>query len=109
MTREEEIKETYKDYMDNGGILQSNPWFAFKAGAEWADEHPNLESLWHDASKFPNKALPIIVEIYDDIDPCYEVISIDETDEKFWEYLVSDRDITRWAYVSDLLPKGGER
>ena len=80
---------------------------AFREGAKWADNHP--VNVWHDASKFPNKALPIIVEIDDDIDPSYEVISIDETDEKFWEFLVSDRDITMWAYVKDLLPKGGEK
>ena len=71
-------------------------------------EYINLNDVWHDANEFPNKALPIIIEIDDDIEPSYEVISIDETDEKFWEYLVSDRDITIWAYVKDLLPKGGE-
>ena len=107
MTRVEEIADAYKDYVNNGDALKSNPWIAFKTGAKWADENP--VSIWHDVSKFPNKALPIIVEIYDDIDPIYEVISIDETDDKFWEYLVSDRDITRWAYISDLLPKGGEK
>ena len=68
-------------------------------------EHIDLSQVWHDASEFPNKALPIIVEIDDDIEHSYEVISIDETDEKFWEYLVSDRDITIWAYIDDLLPK----
>ena len=78
-------------------------------GLEAADAEPNLESLWHDAREFPNKALPIIVEIDDDIEHSYEVISINETDEKFWEYLVSDRDITIWAYVKDLLPKGGAK
>lgn len=36
MTREEETKEAYKDYMNNGGMFQSNPWFYFKAGTEWA-------------------------------------------------------------------------
>ena len=71
-------------------------------------EYINLNDVWHEASEFPNKALPIIVEIDDDIEPSYEVISIDETDEKFWEYLVTDRDITIWAYVKDLLPKGGK-
>lgn len=40
MTREEEIKEAYNDYMNNGGIFQSNPWFYFKAGTELADKHP---------------------------------------------------------------------
>ena len=30
MIREEETKEAYKDYMNNGGMFQSNPWFYFK-------------------------------------------------------------------------------
>ena len=45
MTREEETKEAYKDYMNNGGMFQSNPWFYFKAGTEWADKHP--VNVWH--------------------------------------------------------------
>ena len=89
-------------------------YYAFITGTIWADNNPtqdivNLNDVWHDASEFPNKALPIIIEIDDDIEPSYEVISIDETDEKFWEYLVSDRDITIWAYVKDILPKGGAK
>ena len=121
MTREEEIKKqaerytddasNYTEWSDDGGWSDTNDVElvekAFIEGAKWADNHP--VNVWHDASKFPNKALPIIVEIDDDIEPSYEVISIDETDEKFWEFLVSDRDITMWAYVKDLLPKGGEK
>ena len=112
MTREEEIAVAFYDYRD---ALKLSTFCdfeyidiqeAFEEGAKWADNHP--VNVWHDASKFPNKALPIIVEIDDDIEPSYEVISIDEKDEKFWEYLVSDRDITIWAYVKDFLPKGGE-
>ena len=110
MTRDEQIIEASHNY---GKTLNEEAAFdyedmkcAFKKGAKWADAHPI--NVWHDASEFPNKALPIIVEIDDDIEYSYEVISIDETDEKFWEFLVSDRDITMWAYVKDLLPKGGE-
>lgn len=66
-------------------------------------------NVWHDASEMPNKALPIIIEIDDDIDPTYDVITVDGNDEKFWKFLASDRDITRWAYISDLLPKGGNK
>ena len=113
MTRDEQIIEASHNY---GKTLNEEAAFdyedmkcAFKKGAKWAYEHPNLESIWHDASEFPNKALSIIIEIDDDIEPSYEVISIDDTDEKFWEYLVSDRDITIWAYVKDLFPKGGEK
>ena len=112
MTREEEIAVEFNDYRDAlklstfGDFEYIDIQEAFEEGAKWADNHP--VNVWHDASKFPNKALPIIVEIDDDIEPSYEVISIDETDEKFWEFIVSDRDITMWAYVKDLLPKGGE-
>ena len=105
MTRAEEILKAARAYVSSETLSSPSDVIHFENGAKWADEHPNLESLWHDASEFPNKALPIIVEIDDDIEHCYEVISIDETDEKFWEYLVSDRDITMWAYISDLLPK----
>lgn len=34
MKREEEAKEAYKDYMNNCGMFQSNPWFYFKAGTQ---------------------------------------------------------------------------
>ena len=117
MTREEEIKCASKDYVNylldkqeyhNEDYTEDDIRQAFEKGAMFAAKNPDLSSLWHDKSEFPNKALPIIVEIDDDIEPSYEVISIDETDEKFWEYLVSDRDITIWAYVKYLLPKGGE-
>ena len=113
MTREEEIAVAFYDYRDALKLSTFSDFEyidiqeAFEEGAKWADNHP--VNVWHEASKFPNKALPIIVEIDDDIEPSYEVISIDETDEKFWEFLVSDRDITMWAYVKDLLPKGGEK
>ena len=114
MTREEEeIAVAFNDYRDAlklstfGDFEYIDIQEAFEEGAKWADNHP--VNVWHEASKFPNKALPIIVEIDDDIEPSYEVISIDDTDEKFWEFLVSDRDITMWAYVKDLLPKGGEK
>ena len=112
MRREKQIAVAFNDYRDAlklstfGDFEYIDIQEAFEEGAKWADNHP--VNVWHEASEFPNKALPIIIEIDDDIEPSYEVISIDETDEKFWEYLVSDRDITIWAYVKDLLPKGGE-
>ena len=49
MGREEQTKEAYKDYTNNDGVFRSNPWFYFKAGAEWADKHP--ANARHDPSK----------------------------------------------------------
>ena len=103
MTRNEEILKAARKYVSGVTLSSPSDVIHFEAGAKWSDKHP--KNVWHDASEFPNKALPIIVEIDDDIEHSYEVISIDETDEKFWEYLVSDRDITIWAYIDDLLPK----
>ena len=104
MTRDEEIITACKSFLSRyPSIDQAGLSIGFLDGAVWSDKHP--VNVWHEASEFPNKALPIIVEIDDDIEHSYEVISIDETDEKFWEYLVSDRDIAMWAYISDLLPK----
>ena len=101
---------TYEEVIKNVQIYNNDKMRQMiEKACNGLESTPNLESLWHDASEFPNKALPIIVEIDDDIEYSYEVISIDETDEKFWEYLVSDRDINRWAYVKDLLPKGGKK
>ena len=111
MTREEETKEVYKDYMNNGGMFQSNPWFYFKAGTEWADKHP--VNVWHDVSEEP-----LLEET--------EIIFINEQDIAYicernggsfsytlldysWEEYVNSLKIKKWAYISDLLPKGGEK
>ena len=55
MTRKEEICDVTKEqftYVKDEN-LKSALRFAFIDGAKWADEHPNLESLWHDASEEP--------------------------------------------------------
>lgn len=101
-TREEEIKEAYKAYMDNGGMLQSNLWFAFNAGVKWADTHP---VIWHDASEEP-KEYPIIYQ-----DEFSDVYILQFSLKEFvdgWEDFKRIECVTRWAYISDLLPKENE-
>ena len=101
MKRKDKIKEAYKAYMDNGGMLQSNLWFAFKAGAEWADTHP--VNVWHDASEEP-KEYPIIYQ-----DEFSDVWILQFSLKNFvdgWEDFKGFECVTRWAYIKDLLPKG---
>ena len=114
MTREEETKEAYKDYMNNGGMFQSNPWFYFKAGTEWADEHPNLESLWHNPSEEPllEETEFIFINEQDfayiskrNVGGAFSYTLVDYA----WEGYVNTLKIKKWAYISDLLPKGGEQ
>lgn len=111
MTRKEEVAQAYKAYMDNGGMLQSNLWFAFKAGAEWADTHP---VIWHDASEEPQDKNERILSYSEYFDcffldfPNYLMIK-DGGQNKNWGTVVLRNRISKWAYVKDLLPKGGEK
>ena len=74
---------------------------SFEACAKWADQHPN--NVWHDASEEPicGKRLLLL--------HTNSVVSIFEyTGKSSWSMLVSCG-ICQYAYISELLPKGGER
>ena len=74
---------------------------SFEAGAKWADQHPN--NVWHDASEKPRTKEWILVQFdEDDYDTLYLYIDI-------WRDWCKEFNALRWAYISDLLPKGGER
>ena len=105
MTREEETKEAYKDYMNNGGMFQSNPWFYFKAGTEWADKHQ--KNVWHDSSEEPQDDLELIIYKYKDnfwFTRKQNIIKYHNS----WKHFVAEEQMILWAYVKDLFPKGGE-
>lgn len=101
MTRKEETYKAARDYIN--GVIFSSPSdvIHFENGAKWADEHPNLESLWHDVSEEPIE---------------YPILCIDEFSNTWLEYSLNDyvdgwvecvefHELIRWAYVDDLLPK----
>ena len=82
---------------------------AFRDGAKWADEHPNLESLWHDASEEPLLEKKDIIFLHEP-----DIAYVTERNggtfsfmlEDFnWERFVNLLKISKWAYISDLLPK----
>ena len=106
MTREEErIKqieqfayERYECYED---------YSAFIAGAIWADEHP--KNVWHPSSEKPKDRSNILVR-YTYLG-CVELKSyrINYNHLPSWFEFVDFNEIEEWAYVGDILPKGGER
>ena len=106
MTREEEIKKAAQAYI-SGDTLSIQYLMHFENGAGWADEHPNLERLWHDASEEPqgyNYEI-LCVDILDMNFVCSGVIDL--LSNRNWD---ERRGVVKmWAYISDLLPKGGER
>lgn len=102
MTREEQIiSEAKKHYYND-----INCHNAFLHGVEWADEHS--ANIWHDASEKPeDDCKPILYQ--DKYGAWFFALKHDIVVvlEINWEDFVAEN-ITRWAYVEDLLPKGGE-
>ena len=122
MTREEEIKCASKDYVNylldkqeyhNEDYTEDDIRQAFEKGAMFADNNPYLSSLWHDASEEPlleNKEIIFLNEQYN----AYISESFGGTfsymlEDSYWGRYVNSLKIKKWAYISDLLPKGGEK
>lgn len=76
---------------------------AFKAGADWADENPI--NLWHDASEEPQEDGWILLQFITDV---YVTLELPR-DIDVWHDFIKMHNFARWAYVRDLLPKGGEK
>ena len=77
---------------------------AFIAGAIWADNNPI--NVWHDASEMPKEGEWILVQYDED---CYDTLVLcDLLTDIFYARCKKYGDI-RWAYIKDLLPKGGKK
>lgn len=105
MTREEEILKAARSYSSVHTLSSHLIAIHFANGADWADEHPNIERLWHDASEEPKK-YPILCE--DEKNRVWIDHNLKDYIES-WDMYVEFCEIIRWAYISDLLPKGGEK
>lgn len=98
MTREEQIiAEAKKYYYDD-----INCHNAFLHGVEWADEHP--VDVWHDVSEEPNIDEDVVL-----YDSCGNFVTEFYNGDITWNNIVVFHKATIWAYISDLLPKGGEQ
>lgn len=106
MTRKEEITKAAREYVS--GVILSSPSDVvhFENGAKWADEHPNLESLWHDASEKPRAEEWLLIQFGEDD---YDALSLNDLYIDMWCTWCKTYNVIRWAYISDLLPKGGEK
>ena len=110
MIREEEIAVAFYDYRDAlklstfGDFEYINIQEAFEEGAKWADNHP--VNVWHDANEKPRTKEWLLVQFdEDDYDTLYFIIlSID-----MWCDWCKTYHVIQWAYISDMLPKGGKK
>ena len=75
----------------------------FVQGAQWADAHPI--NVWHDASEMPKEGEWILIQFDED---SYDALVFCDMNAAAFCTCCKKYGSTRWAYISDLLPKGGE-
>lgn len=69
----------------------------------------DLSKIWHEVSEEPKKGTHILME--DDFlhSKEYKSYKIGDSLVNNWDTLKKFYRISRWAYITDLLPKGGEK
>lgn len=98
MTREEMIEiAALRIYPDDQAAR-----LVFMAGAMFADSHPI--NVWHDASEEPQQGR-LMLGIEGDDASIYKWVG---QDPQGWIPFTKDMCLSKWAYIADLLPKGGE-
>ena len=117
MTREEQIKKqadiytddasNYTEWSDDGGWSCTNDIDlvekAFIEGAKWADNNICLSSIWNDINTVPSDNKGIIY-----LTKNGKIGVIKAIKSTKWDWYVADKySIIKWAYVDDILPKGG--
>lgn len=111
MSREEQLQQTAEEWADYYKHAEDlcdyiSIRVAYKEGAAWADKHP--KNVWHQADEEPENGAHILME-YKLLDSKeFKSYNIDYKGVVNWEVLKRYFGISRWAYISDLLPKGGE-
>ena len=100
MTRDEDAIIEAKKYYRN----DIKCYDAFLHGVEWAEGQ--IANVWHDASEEPRPKEWLLVQ-FDEDD--YDTIYFDNLYTDMWSTWCKTSYVIRWAYISDLLPKGGEK
>ncbi len=98
MTREEKKAIAGNKYYPD----DVNGYYAFLHGAEWSDKHP--KNVWHDASEEP-RYNQLMLGIDSDGVSIYKWCGQGDS----WNDFCGINELVKWAYISDLLPKGDER
>ena len=107
MIDDKKIEESARYYCNNRyHASHDSPFIAegFRQGAKWAI-HEFLKDLWHSIEEEPDKRKSDIITI-----GSYNYISLHFKEsfiwkEESWRHSISRCIITKWAYLSDILPK----
>ena len=71
-----------------------------------ADAEPDTTKLWHDVTEEPRLNQWFIAQIGEGAFDTF-IMAMDRNQD--WKSWCKGLNIKRWAYVNDLLPKGGEK
>ena len=108
MTRDEQIIEASHNYgktlNEEAAFDYEDMKYAFKEGAKWTDEHPI--NVWHSTNEEPILNQWFLAQIGDNAFDTF-IMAMDKN--KDWREWSKGINIKRWAYISDLLPKGGKK
>ena len=111
MTRKEQILQAARDYVSGVTLSSPSDVIHFEYGARWADEHP--VNVWHNPSEEPLLEETEIIFINERdfayISESFACTFSYNLEDYYWEEYVNLLKIKKWAYVKDLLPKGGEK
>ena len=111
MIRNEELYDAAEkfsdDYKYSGDVDYMSIRVAFIEGAEWADNHP--VNVWHNVSEEPLKDRVFLAELGASEYGFQTFVLVDNNIEFNWNEWAKEIYLLRWAYISDLLPKGGEK
>lgn len=103
MTRDEDAIIEAKKYYRN----DIKCYDAFLHGVEWAEEQ--IANVWHDASEEPkgNNWEILCVDVHNG---CWVESRVNALflHNEWYDYADFEH-VKNWAYISDLLPKGGEK
>lgn len=109
MIDDEKIKKAIEDYVKYSSVEDEYPGTegnAFKAGAKWAINE-FLKDLWHPNTKEPDKNKSDIITLGFDNDAYLQFKESILWNKESWRHSISRCQITKWAYLSDILPKKG--
>ena len=111
MSREEQLQQTAEEWADYYKHAEDSCDYisirvAYKEGAAWADKHP--KNVWHQADEEPQgRDWRILCE--DESGKCWVASRRDAFTIGYnWQEFAEDEALTRWAFIKDLLPKGGK-
>ena len=130
MTREESINNAAvqfaTQFIDTGETdfyghfvkeqgLDHAEYRGFIAGAKWADANPksrliDLSQVWHEAKEEPKEGTQVVAIDNDGwtVSGLFNPRAMVKGVYIYGDLVVDWYSVVRWAYIKDLLPKGGE-